>query len=156
MDVLRDDSVLAGSALSDQRRLLLRICRSSKLLPVGSVRLRNRAAATRSADSPALLRQCDRNRVQSRRSLDRNPFSRYARNGRKSCRNGRCIRMELCGALFFCFPKMKQNSRSFPRSPNQFMSVLAWFWTTGIVAAYTYGFVDIIRLLWTWLMRMGT
>jgi len=36
------------------------------------------------------------------------------------------------------------------------MSVLAWFWTTGIVAAYTYGFVDIIRLLWTWLMRMGT
>lgn len=51
---------------------------------------------------------------------------------------------------------MKQNSRSLRRSPNQLMSVLAWIWTVGILAAYTHGFADIIRLLWNWLIRMGT
>ena len=51
---------------------------------------------------------------------------------------------------------MKQESRSFARSPNQLVSVLAWIWTIGILAAYTHGFADIIRLLWNWLIRMGT
>ena len=51
---------------------------------------------------------------------------------------------------------MKQNSPSFPQWTNQLITILAWIWTFGILAAYTYGFANIIRLLWTWLMRMGT
>ena len=44
---------------------------------------------------------------------------------------------------------MKQNSKSFPRSPNKLLSVLVWIWIIGILAAYTHGFADIIQLLWT-------
>ena len=58
--------------------------------------------------------------------------------------------------VIFLFSKNETESRSFARSPNQLVSVLAWIWTIGILAAYTHGFADIIRLLWKWLMRIGT
>ena len=51
---------------------------------------------------------------------------------------------------------MKQNSVSRPLLLKLLISALAWIWVIGILAAYIYGFLDIIQVLKSWLLSTLT
>ena len=116
MDVLRDSSVLAGSALSDQRRLLLLFATAANYCL--SVRYVSEPAGGRGHRIFLLYFVSVIGIAFNLGVLAIGMI--FSACTKWPCCRLRCIRMELCGALFFCIPKMKQNSGPFLEHPTSF------------------------------------